>query len=205
MFRQPLWLSRLSRLSRLFADLEPWTLEASRRGAADDTGHARHAGHTNRQSTGPRREVGPFGTAARLVLGSYLVGSVVYGQLATHHVRPATWVLGLLGFPALALAWHAWRIHYNPARFSDTSPLSFALGALLFLALYLTWWYAPALSVTSDAALIFFGGSMLLAALRSDAGCEILALSNWLLRRHDQIACAVFAPIDALERRSARS
>jgi hypothetical protein len=134
-----------------------------------------------------------------------LVGNVAYGQLETHHVRPATWALGLIGFPAVVLAWHAWRIRRNPARFYDSSPLSFALGGLLFLALYLTWWYAPALSVTSDAALIFFGGTMLIAGLRGYAGCEILALSNWLLRRHDQIACAVFAPIDALERRGARS
>jgi hypothetical protein len=153
---------------------------------------------------GPRRELGPIGVAARLVLGSSLFGSVVYGQLATHDVRPATWALGLVGFPALVLAWHAWRIRRHPARFSDDSPLSFVLGILLFVALYFTWWYAPALSVTSDAALIFFGGAMLLTALRGDAGCEILTPSNWLLRRHDQIACALFAPIDALERRWVR-
>jgi hypothetical protein len=151
-----------------------------------------------------RRELGPIGVAARLVLGGYLFGSVVYGQLATHDIRPATWALGLIGFPALALAWHAWRIRRHPARFSDDSPLSFVLGILLFVALYFTWWYAPAFSVTSDAALIFFGGAMLLTALRGDAGCEILTPSNWLLRRHDQIACALFAPIDALERQHAR-
>jgi hypothetical protein len=151
-----------------------------------------------------RRALGPLGPAARLVLGGYLVGSVVYGQLATHYVRPATWALGLIGFPALVLAWHAWRIHRHPTRFHDDSLLSFVLGVLLFVALYFTWWYAPALSVTSDAALIFFGGAMLLTALRGDAGCEILTPSNWLLRRHDQIACALFAPIDALERRRAR-
>jgi multidrug transporter EmrE-like cation transporter len=55
------------------------------------------------------------------------------------------------------------------------------------LALYLSWWYAPAFSVKSWAA------------LRGYAGCEMLALSNWLLRRTDQIACAVFTPIDSLE------
>jgi hypothetical protein len=38
---------------------------------------------------------------------------------------------------------------------------------------------------------------MVLAALRGYAGCEMLALSNWLLRRYDQIACAVFMPIDS--------
>lgn len=149
------------------------------------------------------RDIGPFGTTARILSGFGLVGSVVYGQLSTH-LAPATWALGLIGFPALVLAWHWWRIHRTKARFYDTSPLSFVLSVALFLALYLTWWYAPALSVTSDAALLFFGSSMMLAALRGDAGCEVLVLSNWLLRRHDQIACAVFTPIDALERRRKR-
>jgi hypothetical protein len=64
-------------------------------------------------------------------------------------------------------------------------------------ALYLTWWYAPTLSVTSHTVLLFVGLSMVLAALRGYAGCEMLALSNWLLRRTDQIACAVFTPIDS--------
>ena len=85
---------------------------------------------------GPRRELVPLGTAARLVLGGYLFGSVVSGQLVTHNVRPATWALGLTGFPALVLVWHAWRVRRHPARFSDDSPLSFVIGALLLLALY---------------------------------------------------------------------
>ena len=42
---------------------------------------------------------------------------------------------------------------------------------------------------------------MLLAALRGYAGCEVLAISNWLLRRDDQVGCMVFAPVEDLERR----
>lgn len=160
--------------------------------------------HTNKQVPVRRRAIGSIGTAARLVAGLLLVGNVAYGQLVTHHVRPATWALGLLGFPALVLAWHVWRIRRHPAHFYNDSPLSYLLGVLLFLALYLTWWYAPALSVTSDAALIFFGGTMVLTALRGYAGCEILTPSNWLLRRNDQIACAVFAPFDMLDQRFIR-
>jgi hypothetical protein len=57
----------------------------------------------------------------------------------------------------------------------------------------------------SDATLIFVGSSLVLAALRGSAGCEFLALSNWLLHRTDQIACAVFTPIDSLERLRSRS
>jgi len=156
----------------------------------------------NEQVAGRRprsRSIGPNATAARLVAGLLLLGNVAFSQLVTQHVRPATWALGLLGYPALMLTWHIWRIRRHPARFCYSSPVSYVLGALLFLALYLTWWYAPALSVTSDAALIFFGGAMVLTALRGDAGCELLTPSNWLLRRHDHIACAVFAPFDALD------
>jgi hypothetical protein len=147
------------------------------------------------------REIGPIGTSVRLLVGLLLVGLIVYGQLATSgHLTPITWALGLLGFPALVLTWHVWRIRRHPAPFSDTGPLSFVLSLALPLAFYLTGWYVPVLWFTSDATLIFVGGSLLLAALRGSAGCEFLALSNWLLRRHDQLACAVFTPIDSLER-----
>jgi drug/metabolite transporter (DMT)-like permease len=166
--------------------------------------NARGRGSEDTQATDRLRAIGPIGTAARLVAGLLLIGNVADGQLVTQHVRPATWALGLLGFPALVLAWHVWRIRRHPARFDDTSPLSYLLGALVFLALYLTWWYAPVLSVTSDAALIFFGGTLVLTAFLGYAGCELLTPSNWLLRRHDQIACAVFAPFDALDRRLIR-
>ena len=153
------------------------------------------------QATRPHRDIGPIGTTVRLLVGLLLVGLIVYGQLATSgHLTPVTWALGLLGFPALVLAWHAWRIRRNPAPFSDTSPLSFVLSLALPLAFYVTGWYVPVLWFTSDATLIFVGGSLLLATLRGSSGCEFLALSNWLLRRHDQIACAVFTPIDSLER-----
>jgi drug/metabolite transporter (DMT)-like permease len=161
-------------------------------------------GSTNEPGTDRWRAIGPIGTAARLVAGLLLVGNVTYGQLVTQHLRPATWALGVLGFPALVLAWHVWRIRHHPARFYYVSPLSYLLGILLFLVLYLTWWYAPVLSVTSDAALIFFGGTLVLTAFLGYAGCELLTPSNWLLRRHDQIACAVFAPFDALDRRRLR-
>jgi hypothetical protein len=42
---------------------------------------------------------------------------------------------------------------------------------------------------------------MLLAAIRGYAGCEVLAVSNWLLRRDDQVGCVIFTPIDVVERR----
>jgi hypothetical protein len=62
-----------------------------------------------------------------------------------------------------------------------------------------TWPGASTSEPTSDAALIFYGASMWLAALRGYAGCEVLAASNWLLHRDDQVGCALFWPVDQLE------
>lgn len=160
-------------------------------------GHIRHEGN---QARSPH-DIGPIGTMVRFALGTFLVGIIVYGQLMTSgHLSPITWVFGLIVFPALVLAWHFWRIRGRRAPLHDTSVVSFVLSIALPLAFYVTGLYISALWFTSDATLIFIGSSLLLAALRGHAGCEFLALSNWLLRRSDQMACAIFTPIDSLER-----
>jgi hypothetical protein len=59
---------------------------------------------------------------------------------------------------------------------------------------------------TFDAAALFYGATMFAAAWRAQPGCEATVLSNWILRRDDQIGCPTFAPIDELEARlTARS
>lgn len=149
------------------------------------------------------RAIGRWGTAARLLLGGYMVGSVAVGSFTGNGTfQPEAWLLGLVGLPAVLLAGQAWRAHRNPGRLVAVTGVA---GRLLtfgvFLVLYTTTWYAPPIDFVSDAALLFFGASMLLAALRGYAGCEVLAISNWLLRRDDQVGCVVFDPVDALERR----
>jgi len=152
------------------------------------------------QAPGRRRGrvIGALGTAARLLVGLVLLGSVLQGELAGPF-RPAAWLLGLVGLPAVLLGWQWWRARRGRPRLRATGPLGHGLNIAVFLALYLTPWYAPSLRFTGDAALLFYGSSMLLAALRGDAGCEVLAVSNWLLRRDDQVGCLVFSPIDQLE------
>ncbi len=162
--------------------------------------------HASNQAAILRRNIGPIGTTARLLAGLLLIGIIVYGQLVSPRgLSPITWAVGLIGFPAFALAWHFWRIRRSPARFSYTSPLSTKLSVALPLALYFTGGYVRPLWFTSDATVIFVGCSLVVAALRGYAGCELLALSNWLLRRADQIACGVFTPIDYLDQRRSRS
>lgn len=154
--------------------------------------------HSQHEPVQGRRHIGPLGTAARTIVGLGLLSSVAYGH-ATGEFRPAPWVLGVVGFPAALLGWQWWRSRRSPARLEATGPVAQVLNVAVFAALYLTPDYASGLSVTSDAALAFYGASMLLAALRGYAGCEVLAVPNWLLRRDDQLGCLVFAPVDHLE------
>jgi hypothetical protein len=154
---------------------------------------------TIRDRTGARG-IGVIGTAARVLVGLALVGSVVRGDVAGAF-RLGPWALGLIGFPALLLAGQWLRSRRNPARFQATGAVATTFNMLVVAALYLTPWYAPALSITSDAAVVFYGASMLLAAVRGYAGCEVLAVSNWLLGRDDQVGCLVFSPLDHLDRR----
>lgn len=146
------------------------------------------------------RAIGPLGTSARTVVGIALLTSVVVGHvLRGWHLLP--WLLAFVAFPGVLLLWHVLRARRGLKTLRATGPIEHLINIGVFFALYLTPWYAPALAATSDAALIFYGASMLLAALRGYAGCEVLAVSNWLLRRDDQIGCVVFWPIDRADRR----
>jgi hypothetical protein len=146
---------------------------------------------TDPQPSIQQRKIGPVGTAARILVGALLVGSVLQGHLA-RGFHPSAWALGLLGFPAVLVGLQWLRARRTPTRLEATGPVGHALNLAVFLLLYL-------LEPTSDAALVFYGASMWLAALRGYAGCEVLAASNWLLHRDDQVGCAVFWPVDQLE------
>jgi hypothetical protein len=139
-----------------------------------------------------QRKIGAFGTSARVLVGALLLGSVVQGHLA-RGFHPSAWALGLVGFPAVLVALQWLRARRTRSRLEATGPIGHAVNLAVFLALYLA-------EPTSDAALIFYGASMWLAALSGYAGCEVLAVSNWLLGRDDQVGCAVFWPVDQLER-----
>jgi len=79
-----------------------------------------------------------------------------------------------------------------------TGPVGHAVNVAVFLAIYGTAWYAPG-RCSATRRPIFYGASMLLAAVRGYAGCEVLAVSNLALGRDDQIGCALFLPVDTLE------
>ncbi len=148
-----------------------------------------------------KRQIGILGTTTRIIIGTWLVGSVVYGHVVRGPSRPLPWVIGLIILPAIFIIWQYLRARRNPTRLEANSPVATVLNVVIFFAFYFTFIYAPSIDFMSDAVLIFYGLSMLLAALRGYGGCESLAISNWLLKRDDQLGCLVFSPIDYVERK----
>ena len=155
------------------------------------------------------RQIGPIGTCARILLGLVLI---VFGALDADiivskghlrsHLDPWSLILGVVAFPLLMLGLQSLRARVRPARFEATGPVASALNILVFVALAATPLYAPQLSLLGYTALVFYGASMWVAALRGYDGCEVLAIPNWIHRRDDQVGCLVFGPLDHAERRS---
>jgi len=130
------------------------------------------------------RRIGPFGTIARVCLGAaLLVAALASG------VELLDLLVGLVLMPLAVIVVLALRGRQAaPLRlFGATGyALNFGLSGILLV-------------VMTVPALLFYGVSMLLSAARGYAGCEILAIQNWITRRDDRMACPVFSPIDAIE------
>lgn len=157
------------------------------------------------------RLIGPIGTTARVVIGALLLGfGAIGGKIVVIHghlqlgANAAALLLGVLGFPAVLLALQWMRLRRDRSRFDATGPVATTLNILAF-AVLIGISYVPAVSFIGYAAFVFYGASMLLAAVRGYAGCEVLAASNWLLHRDDQIGCLVLSPVDHWERRHLQS
>ena len=147
-----------------------------------------------------QRAIGTIGTIGRVMLGLVLILVPVWG--------PAWWggdglhwyelALGLVAFPALMLLFQWVRLQTTTERLDATGGLGFCINLAIAIVLF-------SMPATRDAFALFLGVSLLLAAARGYAGCEVTAISNWLLRRDDQVGCVVFSPIDQAEKALTRS
>lgn len=146
------------------------------------------------------RGIGPWGTAARLVAA----GLVFADALAVPHDHPVLslpgagvlwWnaLLGLVLIPAAATL--ALRL-----RGLSAPPLAAGLGTELILAVA----YMAAVQVLPVTLLLALGASFVVQIVRGDGGCELLAIPNWLLHRHDRLFCLIFTVPDNLEARAWR-
>ena len=146
--------------------------------------------------TTQKRGIGTVGTIARIAIGfAFLYLALTEFGNPQWELEWYSVPLGLIVFPAALLLFQALRLRFTNDRLNATGVLgfclNFAVGAVLISFDY-----------TRDAALLFYGTSMLLAAARGYAGCESLAITNWILRRDDQVGCVLFSPLDEIESRT---
>jgi hypothetical protein len=139
-----------------------------------------------------RRRIGPLATALRVTVAVGLLYLAGGADGLSWGVEWYDLVGGLVALPALTilLGLAARRYVTEPIRF--TGPAGHALNCVAIVALV-------ANPYTGDAAILFYATTILAAAWRGQADCEITILPNWILGRDDQVGCPVFAPFDALE------
>ena len=137
------------------------------------------------------REIGPIGTLARIVAGA----AAITLPIALEGI--GWWDVPALAVAPLVAAGLAMLI--TSVLGSVHGLAGCALIAALFAAAFAVGEATPA---HGDVVFWgFFGASMLLAAVRGDGGCEVLAFPNAITGREDQIGCILFSPIDAAEAR----
>lgn len=150
------------------------------------------------------REIGPIGTASRLAVGlAALVLPIVFEGVDWWDALGWVALAGLATAVSRPVLLAAER--YAPGacdrELGACSAAAWFLGALLLAGSVGIGVGTPA---HGDVVFWgFLGVSMLVAAVRGDAGCEVLAFPNALLRRRDRIGCIIFTPIDAAEARRA--
>lgn len=150
------------------------------------------------------RDIGPGATAARAAVGMALV---VLGLLTD----PSWWdvAAAVVLYPALAVlvaAGLARVLRSGVVRGGDggwtgrETGASLLVGVVVVVAGVVLTFVSP---VDGPSLYFFLGGSMLLAAAKGYAGCEVLALPNLLLGRRDAVWCVLFSPLDRAERGAA--
>jgi len=141
----------------------------------------------------PAREIGPVGTAARILTALalfFIAGGATFSSWA---IDLDEVLIGLVALPAVVVALGLVAQRFAPGPIRLTGPLGIALNLVVIVALIANDATGP------EGALIFYGATMLIAALRGQPGCEATAVSNLVLGRDDQIGCPMFEPIDELE------
>lgn len=134
------------------------------------------------------RQIRLWGSVGRAIVGGGLLAAA-----AGIGVDRVDVLLGLMVFPFVEVAVLAVRgRNASQIRLYGNAGhcINWGVGILLF-------------SIATEAAMLFYGASVLLAFVRGYAGCEIFAISNWVRRRDDQIVCPLFSPIDQAEARQA--
>ena len=151
---------------------------------------------------GPARQIGPIGTMSRAVIGLALIAvPIAFEGIGWWEVGGA-----LVALPLIALALNALLTagygRFAPESLAGRASISSGPACLLIAGVIAAGVALAALTPVNGVAIYgFFGVSMLVAALRGYAGCEVLAIPNSISGRTDQVGCMIYTPIDRAEAR----
>jgi hypothetical protein len=140
------------------------------------------------------RPMSAVGRAARLVAALVLLDFAVLGGDLSWNLDRRDVVLGFFVFPAVMIAVGLAGARYASGPLRYTGPVAIAINCAVIVALL-------ANPYTGGGAELFYGASLLVSVWRREPDCEATAVSNWLLRRTDQIGCPVFILFDIAEER----
>jgi hypothetical protein len=152
------------------------------------------------------RQIGPIGTASRAVGGLIAIAvPIALSGIVWWDLVAALVALPLVTLAVSALVTAACE-RYAPESLARRHSICSGPGCVLVAAvLGVAVALAAATPVSGVAIWSFFGVSMLVAAVRGYAGCEVLAIPNAITGRRDRIGCVLYTPIDVAEARHKRS
>ena len=137
----------------------------------------------------------PVGRILRFLLGAWLVFAVRLFYLETESNRILSAVLVVVGLTVFYGLLH-WLVS------SFWTKLNRWLGAFLaILPVFLVFVFGGVLGQVGAAS--FLAVSLLLAAVRADAGCEVMSVPSWVFGRRTHLMCLLFSPLDWVEEKIA--
>lgn len=148
---------------------------------------------------GTTRQAGPIGRTLRLLVAICLLiidVPVLLEAGRAYNLRALALVAALTLFYAL--------LHIAVSRY--LKHLNRWLGAVVAITPVVLVWYfgqggGPLFGQGEGgtAAITFIAISLLVDVVRSDSGCEVMAIPGLFFRNRTHLACLAFGPIDAIE------
>src|SRR5688572_24610850 len=100
-----------------------------------------------------KRQIGMIGTTARIIIGTWLAGSVIYGHIVHGPFRPLSWITGLILIPVVFLIWQWARAYGNPSKLKANGPIASTINVVIFF--YFLFWSPSSIAFMADAVLLF--------------------------------------------------
>lgn len=147
------------------------------------------------------RKAPPIGRALRILIGLALIAYVtpVFFRVPLRFmVEVFLLMLGLIAIYSLL------QIVVSRRIVAFSSSLGAVVAAGLLVALYVFGVHGSLIFGHGEGALAvitFLGISLVIAGVRAAPGCEVMAIPSLLFRKHTELACLIFSPLDDLERK----